>query len=56
MLLKMKCTLSCTDSGGWTISLVSVAPRSVSMLFAVAMDGSLPLTGDEAGTMSRKKT
>ena len=48
MLLKMKCTLSCTCSGGCTISLDSVAPSNVSILFAVAMDGSFPLTGDAA--------
>lgn len=44
----MKCTLSCTDSGGCTTSLVSVAPNSVSILLAVAIEGSLPLTGDAA--------
>ena len=44
----MKCTLSCTCSGGCTISLDSVAPSNVSILFAVAMDGSFPLTGDAA--------
>ena len=53
MLLNIKWTLSWTASGGCTISLLSVAPNRVSMLFAVAMDGSLPLTG-EAATSENK--
>ena len=47
MLLKMKWTLSWIGSGGCVTSLDSVAPSSVSMLLAFAMDGSFPRRGDE---------
>lgn len=48
ILLNIKCILSCTCSGGCAISLFSDAPSRVSILLALAMDGSLDLLPDKS--------
>ena len=54
MLLNIKWILSWSCSGGWAISLLSVAPRRVSMLLAFAIEGSFLTALDVISVKTRE--